>query len=461
MVTREKKNLIPKKSSEPHSEDNHQRHPSLPTKITTINAIMPHNHQRRHRREANPEPKPAATTKVSIVYVTASPTFDGPIAGYSTLGEKHTTSAYTTSYYVTATIEGDVVSWLTTETIGAAAVANPTPTTDAGKTKTKNGSAATGTESPSTSVVVDTASGVTKPSTTLAESQTSVLNAQTTFQTSASVSNTVVAASSATDLTTTTSSSHSSGLSGSGIAGIIIGMLGFAFAAWAIFWCVTRRNKKKKAAEQAKEQEKEAHSRNDILAATAKRSPSNATAPQLHAIRPMTEFGSSFNGNAESIAMSPTSPKGSHWERNMSEKMEMNKANPFGTHAAASSNENNQSNPFGNHAATPEGEKILAAGAIAAAASARRSSRELPKPLDISKSANVQGRNANNSPTGSMTSTSSGMFSDGSPGPSNVHRVQIDFNPSLPDEIGLTAGQLVRLLHAYDDGWVSLLMIQK
>jgi hypothetical protein len=35
-----------------------------------------------------------------------------------------------------------------------------------------------------------------------------------------------------------------------------------------------------------------------------------------------------------------------------------------------------------------------------------------------------------------------------------VHRVQLDFVPSLADELPLKAGELVRLLHEYDDGWV-------
>jgi hypothetical protein len=41
--------------------------------------------------------------------------------------------------------------------------------------------------------------------------------------------------------------------------------------------------------------------------------------------------------------------------------------------------------------------------------------------------------------------------------PNNVHRVQLDFNPSMEDEIELRAGQLVRLVHEYDDGWVRFL----
>jgi hypothetical protein len=41
------------------------------------------------------------------------------------------------------------------------------------------------------------------------------------------------------------------------------------------------------------------------------------------------------------------------------------------------------------------------------------------------------------------------------PGPNNVHRVQLDFKPSMSDELELKAGTLVRMLHEYDDGWVS------
>jgi hypothetical protein len=36
-----------------------------------------------------------------------------------------------------------------------------------------------------------------------------------------------------------------------------------------------------------------------------------------------------------------------------------------------------------------------------------------------------------------------------------VHRVQLEFKPNMPDELGIQAGQLVRILHEYDDGWVS------
>ena len=49
-----------------------------------------------------------------------------------------------------------------------------------------------------------------------------------------------------------------------------------------------------------------------------------------------------------------------------------------------------------------------------------------------------------------------------SPGPgsaaaSGVYRVLMDFVPSMDDELELKTGQLVRMLHEYDDGWVSRL----
>jgi len=40
------------------------------------------------------------------------------------------------------------------------------------------------------------------------------------------------------------------------------------------------------------------------------------------------------------------------------------------------------------------------------------------------------------------------------PSVGNVYRVAMDFKPSMEDELELTVGQLVRMLHEYDDGWV-------
>jgi len=47
------------------------------------------------------------------------------------------------------------------------------------------------------------------------------------------------------------------------------------------------------------------------------------------------------------------------------------------------------------------------------------------------------------------------------PGPNNVHRVQLDFKPSMDDEMELRAGQLVRLIHEYDDGWALCIRLDR
>ncbi|OAT06852.1 hypothetical protein BDBG_02991 [Blastomyces gilchristii SLH14081] len=49
----------------------------------------------------------------------------------------------------------------------------------------------------------------------------------------------------------------------------------------------------------------------------------------------------------------------------------------------------------------------------------------------------------------------------GPAGPPNVHRVQLDFSPSMEDELELRAGQLVRLMHEYDDGWALCVRLDR
>lgn len=62
------------------------------------------------------------------------------------------------------------------------------------------------------------------------------------------------------------------------------------------------------------------------------------------------------------------------------------------------------------------------------------------------------------SPTGSnfndiAAGTAAGAVAGAAALMNPVHRVQMDFKPSMGDEIELRAGALVRLLHEYDDGW--------
>lgn len=114
----------------------------------------------------------------------------------------------------------------------------------------------------------------------------------------------------------------------------------------------------------------------------------------------------------------------------------------------------------------------VAAGAVAGGLARKASIRkDLPRPLDLTMPlpppAPMSG--VPPSPAGTEYSVSSvapgqplgpstsaaAIAAAGGPPQSTVHRVTLDFKPTMEDEMGLKAGQLVRLLHEYDDGWVS------
>ena len=85
-----------------------------------------------------------------------------------------------------------------------------------------------------------------------------------------------------------------------------------------------------------------------------------------------------------------------------------------------------------------------------------------PKPLSVHSAVSVP--LALGSPARADFGDSASIVSDGSgasparaPLPNNVYRVQMDYAPAMEDELEIRAGQMIRLLHEYDDGWVSLL----
>ncbi len=226
-------------------------------------------------------------------------------------------------------------------------------------------------------------------------------------------------------------------------------------------------------------------------APSARSARGTSTAPQL-SLRPVTEFSPDLAAQKARINALAAAGGPARTQAN-------NPANPFGNHAemseksALSTQPASPTDPFGNHAhmdapaangpiaplaevpaplrvrtPTPEGAAAaaavaggVAAGAgVAAAAAAGAGNKNAPKPLNLSP--NRPTTNGSDrpmpSPTGtefSMNSISTSAAANGPP-PTNVHRIQLDFKPSMEDEIDLRAGQLVRLLHEYDDGWVSI-----
>lgn len=224
-------------------------------------------------------------------------------------------------------------------------------------------------------------------------------------------------------------SNQSHGMTSGGKAGLALGILAIlGITAGLILFCMRRR--KKQLAENGERLDEKHASQNSFFSGTAaavdapagnKRtsassftSRTGATAPRL-SLRPMT-------------ALLPNVLTGNQ----MSEKPRTAGENPFADAAMLSEKQSSPNNPFAdgrpstpnhsakpswesNEAGTPRGAQIGTAAAVAVGAKGPAPPR----------------------------------------GPNNVHRVQLDFKPSMDDELELKSGQLVRMLHEYDDGWVS------
>lgn len=274
----------------------------------------------------------------------------------------------------------------------------------------------------------------------------------------------------------------SNGGSGAGAkAGIAIGVIaGILVIAGLVFFLFKR--KKKNAERQSLEDDEKLHgafnSGNYAPTAAAAAAVSAAavasgpaTGGNLNQEKPLGGFAAApvpFNrGQPQPQPQHHQSrSNGSGWERPGTSQSQQNPNNPFGTHAELS----------GSQPPSPQsGAPIAAAAAVAGGATAyqglkRQASRNHgPAALDLTITPPPLLQAVPPSPAGTEYSVSSitpgqqvpnssgaaVIAAAGGPAGSTVHRVQLDFKPTMDDELDLKAGQLVRLLHEYDDGWVS------
>lgn len=412
---------------------------------------------------ANALPKPPQTL-VSVIYVTAAPTFDGPIGGYSTLGVAPTTTTPD---------------------------ANPTKNTETGQpTETPTSQA----ESTPTSIVADSSSPVVKsktskptslatstglpsaissPSTTVGGSL--AIAAATGAISSSSTSS--VSATAASASASASSSPSSGGMSAGGKAGLAIGILLLIGAMLAIVLFLFK--KRKDAVKQQQRLDDERTEKADLFAGAGRASSTRttATAPRL-SLRPVTQFLPNLGEKRQSrgnALLTAGAPASAPQQRTITPQsaQDQNRGNPFGNHAEVI-DATNANGPAPVQVTGPSGEILFAGGAVAGAAAgaatiglARGASKRGngPKPMDFTKSGPFMGPP---SPAGTefstasdsaaqpvQTGTAAAIAAAGGPANSAVHRVQLDFKPSMDDELELRAGQLIRLLHEYDDGWVS------
>ncbi|KAH7031575.1 uncharacterized protein B0I36DRAFT_124329 [Microdochium trichocladiopsis] len=294
-------------------------------------------------------------------------------------------------------------------------------------------------------------------------------------------------------------------------AGIAFGVLGGLLALGLLIFLIINKRKKKQNEQQQQQQQQQAdneksggqYGRRPISGAslasmnstfTSRTSPN---APQL-SLRPVTEFMPTFaerrssKGAHLALTVSPDANNekaagGSLWERpgtNHSHGHE----NPFDDRHAPRAVTPTGAMPSPNPFDAPENvvgvatssyspPRATAAAPVAAGAGlARKAStrQEAPPPLDLTRPF-AQGGPIPPSPAGtefSMHSVGPGqspgpsqsaaaIAADGGPAGSAVHRVQLDFAPSLEDELEVRAGQLVRMLHEYDDGWALCIKLDR
>lgn len=349
-------------------------------------------------------------TAVNIVYVTMSPTFSGSVLGYVTA------SADSSSSTDAALAPASVTSATTSSAQFVAA------------------SSSTQASSPAAILSSTTAAALSSVGTPLA----ATLAAASSSATSATSGISATALSGASSQQDVSAGDQNTGMTDGAKAGLAIGIiLAVALAAGLFFFC-WKRQKKDNSHDELNEKSGMSERRSSFFGAGATPAGKHtsvdsdksfgtihhtATAPRL-SLRPVTQFLPTFgekrkSGNLLGAAPQQMSEKNSTWERRPQGE------NPFADSSAQRSEE---------------------ASARDIHSSASQRSWEGSEPA-TSNAAQVG------------TAAAVAVGGQGAPaqrGPNNVHRVQLDFKPSMDDELELKSGQLVRMLHEYDDGWVSL-----
>jgi hypothetical protein len=161
-------------------------------------------------------------------------------------------------------------------------------------------------------------------------------------------------------------------------------------------------------------------------------------------------------------------------ERPMGGGQYANRNNPFGDHAETI-DATNATGPLVIEMVGPQGKVIAASTASIAANAAVNTTRGASKRDDGLKAMDFTtsgpllpatspvvtefSMSSDGAPTLTPTGTGAAIAAAGGPANTTVHRVQLGFQPSMADELEIKAGQLIRLLQEYDDGWVCSLRI--
>ncbi|THY56908.1 hypothetical protein D6C97_04952 [Aureobasidium pullulans] len=394
-------------------------------------------------------------TVFSVVYVTASATFSGPTAGFVTLGADSTTTAKASK--PTAASNGDNDDDNTTT-----AKAKQTTTASA-----KSSSATSTSSSKVTSTLSPTAKSTATTLSSSSSSSTLVSSSLAVLTSSAAVSSTIATSSinsSAAKAQATSSSSasssavadaSSSGMSTgakAGIALMVICVIGVC-AGLAYFFI----RKKKAQQKQAIGMERLDDEKKGFMA----QSPSTMTIPQpppqTHSsgpaprvsYRPGSQFSASVLGDAEKAAAGAAA--GVMAGRNS------DPSNPFGIHAqTVDAQSRDVISPI------PEERSLSPPVELQGSPvpSPTAASFNVNSPVTPGAEVKAEVGMASVVPVAALSGAAPGAVIADPPG-STVHRVQLEFKPSMDDELELKVGQIVRVLHEYDDGWALCIRMDR
>ncbi|KAJ6032098.1 hypothetical protein N7540_002830 [Penicillium herquei] len=353
-----------------------------------------------------------------------------------------------------------------------------------------------------TTATKDAQTGATRSTFVTSATQTSTGSSQDASGVGLSATETAsLTDSAASTLNTSATSSQSTGMSSGAKAGVAIGViLGVGLIAALIFFFI--RKKRRSNGDEPVVTEK-LFTAQDLPPPPPMKEmvPTRASTPPQLKVRPITQFApdlsdsASFNSAgaaaAGGVAMGsaaiatrnltdippPTPPK----TADSSSNPFTDPVNPFNTSNAPITAEYlTSASPPGSSAsnavpalAPAEGAALGALGIVGAAAvvsheSGKEPSNE-PEPshqpettaadVPLPKSpgpVSIDGESVSSAAIGP------GIIAGGvAPAPDNVHRVQMDFNPSMEDELELRAGTLVRMLHEYDDGWALCIRLDR
>lgn len=316
---------------------------------------------------------------------------------------------------------------------------------------------------------------------------------------SASPTETAVSASSSPNQTQAADSNNgsSSGSSSAGAkAGIAFGVLGGLFVMGVIVWLIFSRRKKRVLQDRDDREKMEGPFADVHQHVEPLFHPSDAQPPRL-SLRPVTQFFPYWNtdkraskGDTMFLAPAAAPPArrsaAAEVRDRPSTSQSTHSANPFGNYAEripspvaeehcvrpqSAANPVEQS-PFASHSdgfdAAAAAAAALAVESTAAAGLSRKASMRKDGVTRVDLTIPTELQPVPPSPAGTefsetpltpgappvRTNGAAAIAAAGGPQHSTVHRVQLDFNPTLEDEMELRAGELVRLLHEYDDGWV-------